>query len=231
MNIGDIILYGGVTIPTGFHVCDGSELSRDDYSELFDIIGTTYGPGNGSTTFNLPNLSGKASVGFSNGFSIGSSGGEEEHTLLDAEIPSHVHEVAAHTHADTLEFQMPELTHSIVQPNFNYTMLSAGGNHGGGNGSNANYYTNRTNRTMSSTADCAVDDHPAAACTMSGGVLDCAAFDTESAGSSVAHDNMMPYLALTYLIYAPETVYPPGMLFYNGAMVTGPSGCYFTGRG
>jgi microcystin-dependent protein len=231
MNVGDIILYGGITIPTGFHVCDGSELSREDYSELFDIIGTTYGPGDGSTTFNLPNLSGKASVGFASGLSIGSSGGEEEHTILESEIPNHVHEVAAHSHANTLEFQMPELTHTVTQPVFKYTQLSAGGNHMGGNGAWSNHYNGRTNRTMSKTANCVVSDHPATACTMSGGVTDCPAFDTESAVLSTPHNNMMPYLSLTYLIYAPETVYEPGMTFYNGCLPVGPSGCYIVGKG
>lgn len=54
--IGSIIAYGGNTPPDGYLLCDGSEVSRTTYSKLFAAIGTTYGTGNGSTTFNLPNL-------------------------------------------------------------------------------------------------------------------------------------------------------------------------------
>lgn len=54
--IGSIIAYGGNTPPDGYLLCDGSEISRTAYSKLFAAIGTTYGTGNGSTTFNLPNL-------------------------------------------------------------------------------------------------------------------------------------------------------------------------------
>lgn len=43
--------------------------------------------------------------------------------------------------------------------------------------------------------------------------------------------DLPPYLALTYLIYSPVTVHEPGMVYYNGCMVAGPSGCYFTGKG
>ena len=44
-------------------ICDGRAVSRSDYSELFAVIGTTYGSGDGSTTFNLPNLKGRVPVG------------------------------------------------------------------------------------------------------------------------------------------------------------------------
>ena len=57
MPSGVILPFGGSTAPTGFLICDGSAVSRTDYANLFDVIGTTYGSGDGSTTFNLPNLS------------------------------------------------------------------------------------------------------------------------------------------------------------------------------
>lgn len=56
--IGAIIQYGAATVPSGWLSCDGSAVSRTTYSGLFAIIGTAYGAGNGSTTFNVPNLSG-----------------------------------------------------------------------------------------------------------------------------------------------------------------------------
>lgn len=53
---GMIFAFAGSTIPSGFLLCDGSQVSRTTYKKLFDVIGTTYGEGDGSTTFTLPNL-------------------------------------------------------------------------------------------------------------------------------------------------------------------------------
>lgn len=55
-DVGDIIEYGSNIPPMGWMVCDGSAISRATYPQLFATIGTTYGPGNGTTTFNLPGL-------------------------------------------------------------------------------------------------------------------------------------------------------------------------------
>ena len=56
---GSITAYAGDTVPYGWLLCDGSAVSRADYSALFSAIGTKYGAGDGSTTFNLPNLTGR----------------------------------------------------------------------------------------------------------------------------------------------------------------------------
>lgn len=61
--VGSIQMYAGSTAPSGWLICDGSAISRTDYADLFSVIGTTYGTGDGSTTFNLPNLKGKVPVG------------------------------------------------------------------------------------------------------------------------------------------------------------------------
>lgn len=58
-NVGTIVSYGGTGLPAGYLDCDGSAVSRTTYAELFAVIGTTYGQGDGSTTFNLPNLTDK----------------------------------------------------------------------------------------------------------------------------------------------------------------------------
>ena len=57
-HIGDIIAFYGSTAPEGTLVCNGAAISRTTYSELFGVIGTTAGAGDGSTTFNLPDLRG-----------------------------------------------------------------------------------------------------------------------------------------------------------------------------
>ena len=56
LPIGSYIQFAGSQAPAGFLVCNGGAISRTTYSALFDVIGTTYGSGDGSTTFNLPNL-------------------------------------------------------------------------------------------------------------------------------------------------------------------------------
>lgn len=55
LPVGTILLMGGTTVPTGYLACNGAAVSRTTYATLFARIGTTYGSGNGSTTFNLPN--------------------------------------------------------------------------------------------------------------------------------------------------------------------------------
>lgn len=96
LPIGAQFAYSSATnIPEGCLVCDGSAISRTDYSELFAVIGTTYGEGDGSTTFNLPNKRGRVSVGLDTTQtefnSLGKHIGEKTHTLTIDEIPSHRH--------------------------------------------------------------------------------------------------------------------------------------------
>lgn len=55
---GAVIMYGGSTAPTGYLLCDGSAVSRTTFAALFAVISTTYGSGNGTTTFNVPNTKG-----------------------------------------------------------------------------------------------------------------------------------------------------------------------------
>jgi len=88
--------YYGSSLPNGGYLWgDGSAISRITYADLFAVIGTTYGVGNGSTTFNLPNRKGKVNVGLDSSqteFNIlGKTGGEKAHTLNVNEIPSHSH--------------------------------------------------------------------------------------------------------------------------------------------
>ena len=85
------------TAPNGHLLCDGSLISRTTYANLFSVIGTTFGAGDGSTTFNLPNLKGKIPVGYNASETefntLGETGGEKAHTLTTAEIPAHNHKL------------------------------------------------------------------------------------------------------------------------------------------
>ena len=71
---GTIIAFAGNTLPDGYLLCDGSKVSRTTYKKLFDVIGTTYGAGNGSTTFNLPNLTDKFIQGSDTAGTVKSAG-------------------------------------------------------------------------------------------------------------------------------------------------------------
>ena len=71
---GIMQMFAGNTIPAGWLLCDGSAVSRTDYAKLFSAIGTTWGAGDGSTTFNLPNTIGRFAEGASTSGSYKSAG-------------------------------------------------------------------------------------------------------------------------------------------------------------
>jgi microcystin-dependent protein len=91
--VGVVTAFAGSSAPAGYLLCDGAAVSRTTYSALFAIIGTTYGAGNGSTTFNIPDLTGRIPVGKNSAtFStLGAKGGEENHTMTINEMPAHKH--------------------------------------------------------------------------------------------------------------------------------------------
>lgn len=92
---GAILPYAGSSAPSGYLLCDGSAVSRTTYAALFTVVGTTYGVGDGSTTFNLPDLRAKVPAGYkaadANFGTLGSSVGEAAHALSVAELASHSH--------------------------------------------------------------------------------------------------------------------------------------------
>lgn len=107
--VGVIEMFAGSTAPNGWLICDGSNVSRKTYSDLFKVIGTTYGAGNSNDTFTLPDMRGRFAMGAGTGTGLNSSGtgaisgsaqtartvgqwlGEETHQLTTAELASHTH--------------------------------------------------------------------------------------------------------------------------------------------
>lgn len=94
---GSINAWSTNTAPTGWQLCDGTAVSRTTYAALYAVIGTTYGSGDGSTTFNLPDLKGKVIVGRDSAQTefdtLAETGGAKTVTLSSTEIPSHTHSI------------------------------------------------------------------------------------------------------------------------------------------
>jgi microcystin-dependent protein len=120
--IGVIRLFAGSTAPNGWLICNGSTVSRSDYSNLFKVIGTTYGVGNSNTTFTLPDMRGRCPIGVGTGASLtartlGSNVGAETVTLSEANMASHTHattvgtQSANHTHTGTSGTVSADHTH------------------------------------------------------------------------------------------------------------------------
>ena len=91
---GTVSMFAGSSAPSGWLLCQGQAVSRTIYSALFSAIGTTYGAGNGSTTFNLPDLQGKFALGKSSSYALGSTGGAATVTLTTNQIPAHTHKAS-----------------------------------------------------------------------------------------------------------------------------------------
>ena len=99
---GTVSAFAGSAAPTGYALCNGSVVNRTTQAALFAVIGTTYGSGDGSTTFDLPDLRGRVVAGLGESLlgatpdSLGDDNGliadTKEHTLLESQMPSHVHD-------------------------------------------------------------------------------------------------------------------------------------------
>lgn len=105
-DVGDGKIFFGPesAIPSGWLLCNGAAISRATYADLFGVVGTAFGAGDGSTTFNLPDLRGRFPLGRDNmggsdantvtdpnAETLGGAGGAETHTLVESEMPPHSH--------------------------------------------------------------------------------------------------------------------------------------------
>lgn len=164
---GTILPTVATSAPTGWLMCDGSAVSRTDYANLFNLVGTTFGAGNGSTTFNVPDLRGRSIIGVGQGSGLsartrGETGGAETQALSVGNLPAHQH---FSFNNDATSSGSPNVTAANTPVKDNSTS------------SNATY-------TIHGTANAATVGL------------------SSSVGSGTAHNNMQPFMALSYIIRA-----------------------------
>lgn len=205
---GTVLPYAGSSAPSGYLLTYGQAISRTTYSDLFSAIGTTYGNGDGSTTFNVPDLRGRVVAGQDdmggtsanrltsplNGDTLGGAGGNDQIQLGINEIPAHSHDVSGvtagnsigHTHSGTTDSGGAH-THTVAN-----VVLEGGG--GYASGSNRGQTGTRTTGSSGSHAHTFT----------TGGVSQShthAFSDTSTVvGGNDTHDNVQPTIILNYII-------------------------------
>lgn len=188
---GAMVMFGGASAPTGWLLCDGAAVSRTTYAILFAAIGTTWGVGDGSTTFNVPDLRGRAPIGSGQGSgltnrTLGSKLGEESHALTLAENGSHAHTGGLHAHTGGLHTHtggahQHSLPSHIHEAGYTATYGGTGKLESttGSTGSGGNVATS-SNGNVATSSDGAVA--------------------TTSSGSGTAHNTMQPSAVVNFII-------------------------------
>ncbi len=189
--VGAIEGYSSNTIPAGYLLCSGQAVSRTTYSTLFNAIGTTFGSGNGSTTFNLPNLNSDLIVGQDTGDSsfndINKKGGNKTETLTISQIPSHTHTFTGGTATTTTTGSTHK--HNIGGGALSWPISGSGigaAFSGWRDPTIYGYYITYTNTTSSANSEHTHTVTPAGS--------------NSSTGSGGAHNNLGPYITINYII-------------------------------
>jgi titin len=208
---GTVAWFAGTTPPSGWLSANGQAVSRLTYSTLFDAIGTTYGAGNGSGTFNTPNISGRSIFGRDTSQTefdvLGETGGTKTETLTTAQLPSHTHSQPSHNHSNTVS--VGSHSHSYGQEF---------GNAGDGN------YPPASGAVFQWGQYCCYGGLIGST-TVSVGISNAAATATnQPTGGGQAHTNLQPYITLTPIVATGTgSSFEPGMMIATSAATT-PTG-------
>jgi len=196
MPTGAMLAFGSVTPPSGWLLCDATAVSRTTYAALFAVVGTSFGIGDGTTTFNVPDMRGRVAAGYdaanasgrltaaetggASAAAIANSGGEQGHVLVTGELASHNHGVTdpGHNHGvtDPGHQHAPETGQFLTNNNgaFNIT-------EGGGGLIDSNSFT------ASATTGVTVNSNTTG-------------ITTGNAGSGSSHNNVQPTLVVPWII-------------------------------
>lgn len=191
---GTIICFAGQLVPPGWLLCNGSEISKSEYPNLFSVIGNTYGIPVNSNNFILPNLQQRMPLGKSNSNNLGDNGGNSNITLTTNQLPSHNHtgttnSAGVHTHTAT------DSGHNHSYNDAYFAENRSGGQNVYGTSSstdNDNDYIYRTPTPTTSTGFANI--------TVANNGEHTHTFTTDSTGSNSSINIMNPYLVLNYLI-------------------------------
>jgi len=197
--VGSVLPYAGSSAPMNWLLCDGSAVSRTIYADLFVVCGTAYGVGNGTTTFNIPNMSNRLPMGAGGTYTRASTGTGSV-TLATGNMPSHNHTLSsssdsAGSHGHSLSGSVGSGGgHSHSYTNASSTrgdMLASGGStcNNGSFGSSTSSDGDHSH-SMSGSAD------------SGGGHTHSLSGSTGSNGSGTAFTTTGPYVALQYIIRA-----------------------------
>ena len=133
--VGEIKMWAGDTVPYGWLLCDGSEVSKTEYPYLYSSIGDLWGTPSSSSNFKLPNLTGRVPVGYNsadtNFNTVGKAGGEKTHKLTTSEMPSHGHSGNGWTFSVYKGTRSSESVGAISGTGFLMTQVKEGGSWGG----------------------------------------------------------------------------------------------------
>lgn len=217
LPIGSIIAHAGVSA-VGYLLCDGSAYSRTVQAALFSVIGTTYGPGDGSTTFNVPDARGRTLIGSGTGVYsgatvhvLGTTGGEEKHTLLEAELASHNHTGATNTdgtaHGHSASTDSPAHNHGAstggesANHTHNFPTTAGGGGAGIPSASNTSAGSWTSAGVSNDHVHNITPDSHSHVVTVNN-ATPTHSHVIQSDGSNTPHNIMQPFIAINYLIKA-----------------------------